>query len=71
MKTQAELVTEIEQLVDHASLSDVIAALALVCHEKAEHLLCNWQDKITAKVWDRAGTKIIRLSDDSSIVTLS
>ncbi len=71
MFTQAQLIEKIEHLVDGSDLASVVMALGLVCHEKAEHLECNWQDKITARVWDRAGNKIERLAEDSSVVTLS
>ena len=69
MFTQAQLVEQIEELVDGSDLASVVMALALVCMEKAEHLECNWQD--TARVWNRAGNKIIRLAEDNSVITLS
>ena len=71
MKTQAQLIAEIEPIVDSSSLADVLFALARMCNEKAEHLESNWQDAITARVWDRAARKIDRLAGDSTIETLS
>lgn len=72
MFTQAQLIEKLEELVDGSDLSSVTIALGLLCSEKAEHLRCNWQDEITAKVWDRASNKLVRLGgEDSSIVTLS
>lgn len=49
----AENVTEIlEQLIDKHGLTHIVTGLSLVCGEKAEHLRVNWQDKVSAKVWD-------------------
>ena len=52
--TQAELVNTIETLVDREGLYAVTAALELMCHEKSEHLICNWQDKPASKRWTQA-----------------
>lgn len=52
----------LEQLIDRASLQEVLSALADVCHEKAEHLRCNWQDESTARTWQRDGAALDRLS---------
>jgi hypothetical protein len=62
-KTQQGLIEELEPLVDASSLSDVILALARVCDEKSEHLLVNWQDKATAKAWDRAARVLDGVSE--------
>ena len=48
------LTEELEKLIDASSLLDVLTGLELVCAEKAEHIRCNWQDKATARPWDRA-----------------
>lgn len=72
MKTQAQLIEALEELVDASDLSTVILSLARMCNEKAEHLRCNWQDEITAKVWDRAARKLDKLGgEDTTIITLS
>ena len=44
----------LEQLIDQHGLLYVVAALELVCQEKAEHLRVNWQDQASARTWDRA-----------------
>jgi hypothetical protein len=54
MTKQAELIAALESLVDSRGLYEVTEALELLCYEKAEHLLVNWQDKGAAKNWDRA-----------------
>lgn len=43
---------ELEQLIDKASLSTVLFALADICDEKANHIRENWQDNGLAKLWD-------------------
>lgn len=48
----------LEGIVDRYSMSDVLDALALVCIDKGEHLRSNWQDKASARVWDRIGVSI-------------
>jgi hypothetical protein len=70
MKTQAQLIEAVEALVDENDLASVLLALARMCNEKAEHLSF-WQDNITARVWDRAATKLDKLIVDSTIETLS
>jgi hypothetical protein len=49
---------ELEALVDKYSLAQIVDALAEVAFAKAEHLQANWQDKSTAKVWERAGSRL-------------
>lgn len=52
-------ITEIlENLIDKHGLLHVITGLELVCNEKAEHILHNWQDTKTAKVWNKASDSL-------------
>ncbi len=69
--TQAKLVEAIEALVDSETLQGVLIAAHLVCIEKAEHLRINWQDEITAKVWDRAATATYKVANNPSVETVS
>jgi hypothetical protein len=57
--------TTIEELIDRTSLDRVLKALADVCAEKSDHVLCNWQDapmserwRHAAEVMDNARTRI-------------
>lgn len=49
---------QLENILDNAGLSRLLERLAIVCHEKADHLRTNWQDYGAAKNWDDAGSKI-------------
>lgn len=55
------LTNQLESLVDSHSLETVIEALAEICFLKGEHLRTNWQDKTTAKVWEKVGNKLNNL----------
>lgn len=59
--TQQQQTQAIEALVDKNGLYAVVSALELMCYEKAEHLLCNWQDAPAARRWNKAGAKCSRL----------
>lgn len=45
------LETELEALIDRHGLTHVVNTLSVICAEKADHLIGNWQDKNAAKVW--------------------
>ena len=53
---QQKLIETLEKLVDSEGLYAVTSALELLCHEKAEHLITNWQDARSAKNWTRAAS---------------
>jgi len=57
-----ELETQLEMLVDEASLADVLNALVSICGAKADHLRSNWADANTAKAWETAGKLIAGLA---------
>lgn len=48
------LTQQMEALVDQHGLRNILLELAFVCSEKEDHILSNWQDKVTAKAWARA-----------------
>jgi hypothetical protein len=43
----------LEAMVDRCGLETVVAVLAVICAEKAQHVQANWQDRALAKAWDR------------------
>jgi hypothetical protein len=54
----------LEALIDRHGLLHVITGLDLICAEKAEHIRVNWQDKVTARAWDRAASRLYTLKKD-------
>ena len=61
----------LEEAIDQHTLQTVVDTLSTICGEKADHIATNWQDSLTAGVWLRAMRKLDRLSNDSSVVTVS
>jgi hypothetical protein len=49
---------ELESAIDHSSVRVILEIIAGICYEKAAHIEENWQDKNTARVWDRAGKRV-------------
>ena len=44
----------LEAWIDKHGLSEVVATIADLCDEKAQHIRTNWQDEQTASVWESA-----------------
>jgi hypothetical protein len=60
----------LEALIDRHGLLHVVTGLEMICSEKAEHIRANWQDKVTARPWDRAANRlytVVRDIDDLGI----
>lgn len=64
------IVETLEPLVDKHGMTHVLAGLALMCFEKAEHLRVNWQDIPSAKTWERAGKRVEELAANPVIASL-
>ena len=60
MTVNAELEYTLEDLLDKHGLRLVLSSLENVCHEKAEHIQTNWQDKLLAAKWTKAAKRIGR-----------
>ena len=56
-----DITETLEAMIDKHSLLHVLTGLQLVCDEKAEHLRSNWQDTISAKVWEQDSNKITKI----------
>ena len=54
MEYHKQAAEELEAIVDKLCVADVLALLAGICHDKAEHVECNWQDSHAAKWWTHA-----------------
>lgn len=48
----------LEALIDATSLRAVVAAIAEIARDKAEHIRTNWQDNITAQAWDMSANRL-------------
>jgi hypothetical protein len=48
-----DITIDLEAMIDKHGLVHVLTGLACVCREKADHLRTNWQDKTSARQWDR------------------
>lgn len=57
----------LEKEVDRWGLDGVLMMVADVCYEKAEHIRTNWQDAQTARVWERAAARIIKLAQGVTV----
>lgn len=53
MDTIQQTSEQLEKLIDRFTLPQIVAHLANICREKAQHIRENWQDERTAKVWDK------------------
>jgi hypothetical protein len=53
----------LEALVDKHGMTLVLSGLREICRLKAEHLESNWQDAVSAKVWERVGKAVNKAHD--------
>jgi hypothetical protein len=51
--TQSER-NELEYIIDCTSVKAMLEAISDICGAKEEHLISNWQDEKTARVWAEA-----------------
>jgi hypothetical protein len=67
MKLSAD---QIEEAIDADGAWNLLLALEIVLSEKAEHLRTNWQDKKTARVYDRFSAKCGALARELEQVSI-
>lgn len=70
MPELSKLATEnLEKVVDHYGLENIVRALAFICSEKSVHIAENWQNIKLAKNWMKCSTVldgvVQRLEDTS------
>lgn len=53
----------LEQIIDEKSLEWTVRAISEICHEKADHIVSNWQDKHTAADWSVCGNYLASASN--------
>lgn len=56
--TSQEYKKQLEDLIDHSSVSKVLETLSEICWEKSQHIQTVWQDKILSQIWERAGNQL-------------
>jgi hypothetical protein len=52
----------LESAIDRLGLGNVIAVLADICYQKAQHIQSNWQDESLARQWVREGKRLDRVA---------
>jgi hypothetical protein len=57
----------LEAMIDKHGLQNVLNGLACICSGKADHIEHNWQDKRSAKHWERAAVHIMNSADAVAI----
>ena len=62
---------QLEDMVDKDDLKSVLEALSEICDLKAEHLVSNWQDPNTARLWNRAGKRLDACANTDAVVQVS
>lgn len=63
----SEAMIALEAMVDSAGLANVCYALEHICYAKAAHLRETWQDKQSAKYWDREARQMQRRAYDVAL----
>lgn len=56
---QSTLMAQLEDLVDTTSIAAVVAKLAEIASEKADHVRTNWQDERLAADWEKVAAKLL------------
>lgn len=51
----------LEKLIDVHGLHGVLVAMSDICHEKADHLVTDWQDPQAGRNWTRWGERLSKL----------
>lgn len=58
----ADIIAELESMVDSSDMATVLDALADISHLKAEHLASCCEDAKSAAHWDKLGLKLTKLA---------
>jgi len=53
----------LEQLIDQEGLTEVMAQLASICCDKAEHITVSYSDTVLAKKWQDSAALFVQLLD--------
>lgn len=68
--TELPIAEQLEAMIDSIGLAKLLDTIAIVCLEKSEHVLTNWQDKTLAKQWSNAYQAVVKCSVHKSVISL-
>jgi len=60
------LLERLEAIVDAEGLPRVVAALADMCHAKADHVFTTWQDKTLSRLWTRRAVALDKATPEQT-----
>lgn len=61
------LQSDIEDIIDATDLATTLRMISAICYAKGIHLIEDWQDRGSAKLWEKMGDKIGVLADRSYV----
>lgn len=61
----------LERMIDARSVAAVLAIVADVCQEKAQHIRENWQDEELAQAWERAARRVEVCAQSPAVLRVS
>lgn len=53
---------QLELMIDSEGLTSILEQITEICHEKADHILTNYQDRSLAAAWTRNAELIDKLT---------
>jgi len=66
--TIIDMENALEAMMDEHGTAEVLHRIAEVAVAKAEHLRANWQDPVSANVWDQCGLNIEKAADKTRVL---
>jgi Ran GTPase-activating protein (RanGAP) involved in mRNA processing and transport len=64
MTVQQRIKEELELAMDTLGFEALMYKLAEICHDKAEHFAANWQDRYSARQYDKLADKLDKLGGE-------
>jgi hypothetical protein len=61
----------LEQFIDGSSLFAVLEMIEVICEEKADHIMANWQDEKSARCWQRAAYRLAQATNSEAVLAVS
>lgn len=60
----------VEIQIDTVGLDEVLYEVATICHEKADHILSSYSDRVLAGKWSRVAGKLEDLAASGAVADL-